>query len=727
MEHKNTTVIIALGLLVALALQPLIVYTPALAEGPSENHIVVKAEISENKTIINLDSQLYGKTVEKVAAKNNLIGMGEAYNFDIFYNSTVFHLKGALEVSKNFTENLAGAAPPTSGTSFGSIENLTGNINAHMIYHPETNSTTINYNGQIVFDLKSNQTGGHYVVDVNGKQFRNFSLLTDNVNLVISHSFEITSSPGSIPTTTAWGGGTVTPPSGSQTVTAHTYVQITRTQTHTGNESNSHTHIEITTDDSADWMLIQGLALMMQYSGANVTMPPMGQLPLVGQQNVTVIIDMSKTSMINLGIINASEVNLLNETRPGPFEADAKLNLAEDSNVYTLNIQIDGHGDFSNGVLLPQYGLAATYMSVHTEGSNINGSEKMITNGKVVLKQEDPAIVFLGIKHEMLVSYATTGHDASVKYTFESGSSNIKFLIGDNEYSTVTFTNENATKLTDLRLEYNGTIVGGGKGLIEVIVTKHLPKIRVVLPSMENTTEAVIKAPESSSIIIHTKGGIHANKEVIVNITIQGKHQVLMTLQPGTELSGDINVTVLKTPGEISGMPNGYGLAGPAYKVNANVQGKVMLGIKVDKGPLDSVLVLWVHGSGSSQKTEILHPVKIDEQSRMVFVTVSGFSTFIPIMPMTATTTTSQPTGTQTGTQTSTTSTSSQTQTNTQSTTHSTSSTSTESTSSTGSASSTGSQSTAKPSSEKSNTGVIAGVILLIIILAFAGYYLAKR
>ncbi|MCE4615073.1 MAG: hypothetical protein F7B60_06065 [Desulfurococcales archaeon] len=708
--------IISVILLFMLVIQPLIVYQSSA--DTNTNHIIIKAEMNDKQTVLHIDSKLYGENAKKLASHNNLAGMSRSYELNIFYNSTTVHLNGTIQVLKNITsisQGIQTSGPTGQGMRFGSVENLTIGVKAHLEYIPQTNMTDINYQGQAKFDVKSNQTGGHYIVGFTGKEARNTTLVINNVNLAINHSFQMTANM-SVPEAGGMGGSSI--PSTGTTVTAHTYVYIYRNTLIVNNSSNSRTHIKIITDDSADWFVVQGIALMMKYQGANVTMPPMGQLPIVGRQNVTVIIDMSKSAQLNFHMINATELNILNETHPGPFTADAVINVSEDSTGYLVKIDVNGKGDFSNGVLYPQFGVDATYMNVHAEGSRVHGSIEQVIVGNVKLKQEDPGLVFLGVKHAMMKSYAEVGYNGTVEYSFKSDTDNMKFLLDNNEYTQITFTSENATKLPELKLKYNGTVIGGANGILELVVLQHIPKASVIIPSVKNMSKVVIRAGESDSLVIHPKGGIHAAKEVLVNITIAGKHQVLMQLEPGTDVSGDINITVINNPGEIQGVPEGYGLAGPAYNVNANVQGKVMLGIKVDKGDLNSVLILWVHGSGSNKKVEILHPVKTDEQSRMVFVLVPGFSTFIPIMPMTATTSTSSPQPTEsTGTETST---SISTQTSTQTSTCSTCT-------STSSPIQTGSSSTTGTSGAKSNTGVIAGVILVIIILAFAGYYLAKR
>ena len=719
---KHSIGIISVILLFMLVIQPLIMLHPATAEA-NTSHVIVKAVMGDKQTVLHIDSKLYGKNAKKYVSHNNLAGIGRSYNLDIFFDSTEFHLDGTIEVSKNVTSIPQGpqaSVPMGQNMGIGSVGNLTASIKAHIEYKPETNMTHIDYQGKAEFDVKSNQTGGHYVVDFHGKRVRNLTMTVDNVDLVISHTFEMTNIGSSS------GMGGMGGSSTSVSVTAHTYVNIARSTFIADNTSNTHTHIEITTDDSADWMLIQGLALMMQYQGANVTMPPMGQLPIVGQQNVTVTIDMSKSTQVNMELINITKLSIINETRLGPFTADVSINVTEDSTGYTISIKADGTGDFSNGVISPQFGIAATYMNVHAEGSKVQGSEKQVLTGDVKLKQEDPRIVFLGIKHAMMQSYAEAGHGATVNYVFQSESSDIKFLLDSNEYTYITFTAENATKLPDLKLEYNGTVIGGANGELEFVILKHLPKATVTIPSAENTSKVVIRAVESDSLLIHPKGGIHAAKEVMVNITIAGNHQILMQLTPGTDLTSDINVTVVKTPGEMTGIPKGYKPAGPAYKVNANVKGKVILGIKVDKGDLNSVVVLWIHGTGANTVKEILHPFKVDEHTRMVYITVPGFSTFIPIIPNTATTST-QTTSTSTGTSIHTTSTNSGTQTISTSTTSTGSQTTSGGTSTTQTTSSTASSGTTAETGAKSNTGVIAGVIIVIVILAFAGYYLARR
>jgi len=719
MKYSNG--IISVILLLMLVIQPLIMLHPATAEA-NTSHVIVKAVMSDKQTVLHIDSKLYGKNAKKYTLHNNLAGIGRSYNLDIFFNSTEFHLDGTIQFSKNITSVPhipQTSVPPRQNMGIGSIGNLTASIEVHIKYTPESNMTHIDYQGKAEFDVKSNQTGGHYVIDFHGKRVRNLTMVVDNANLIISHTFEMTSVGP-----TSGMGGTGGSSTGT-TVTAHTYVDIARSTIIAENTGSTHTHVKIITDDSADWMLIQGLALIMQYQGANVTMPPIGQLPIVGQKNVTVIIDMSKSAQVNMQLINVTKLSIINETRLGPFTADATINITEGSTGYMANIKADGTGDFSTGMISPPYGIAITYLNIHAEGSKVKGSERQVLVGDVKLKQEDPGVVFLGIKHAMMQSYVKAGHNAVVNYTFQSDSSDIKFLLDNNEYTHITFTTENATKLPELKLEYNGTVISGANGLLEFVILKHLPKATVTIPLTENTSKVVVRAAESDSLLIHPKGGIHAAKEVMVNITIAGNHQILIQLTPGTDLTSDINVTVMKTPGEMTGIPKGYKPAGLAYKVNAYIKGKVILGIKVDKGDLNSVVVLWIHGTGANISKGILHPFKIDEHARMVYVTVPGFSTFIPIIPTTATTT--QTTGTSSGTSTHTTSTNSGTQTISTSTTSLHSHTTTSGISTTQTTSSTASSGTTAGTGAKSNTGVIAGVIIVIVILAFAGYYLARR
>ncbi|MCE4606625.1 MAG: hypothetical protein F7B59_04740 [Desulfurococcales archaeon] len=717
---KRINRIISVLLLFMLVIQPLIMLNSAIAESDT-SHITVKADISDNQTILHIDSKLYGENAKKYVLHNNLEGIGKEYTLNVFFNSTEFHLDGTIQVSKNTTAIPQGPQPPgnTGQTmGIGTIGNFTANIKAHIEYTPETNITHVTYQGHAEFDVQSNQTGGHYIINFNGERVRNLTMEVDNANLVISHKFEMT------------GTGSMSGMGGSFTgtsVTAHTYVDIVRNTITVDDKSNTHTHIKIITDDSADWMLIQGLALMMHYQGANVTMPPMGELPIVGQRNVTVTIDMSKSVHVNMQLFNATRLNILNKTKLGPFTGDAIINITEDSAGYTISIEADGTGDFSNGVILAPYGVTATYVNMHIEGSRIQGSEKQVATGDIKLKQEDPGIVFLGIKHAMMKSYAKTGHNAAVDYTFQSGSSDIKFLLDNSEYTHVTFTSNNVTKLPELKLEYNGTIISGANGMFEFIILKHLPKTAVTIPSAKNMSKVVIRAAESDSLIIHPRGGIHAAKEVTVNITIAGNHQILMQLTPGTDISGDINISVLKNPQSLQAIPGGYIAAGPGYEVNTNAHGKIVLGIKTDKDNLNNAVVVWIHGTGTNTTKEILHPFKIDEHSRMVYITVPGFSTFIPVIPATETTVT-QTTGTTTGTSTQTTSTTSGIQTSSTGTMSTHSYTTTSGTHATQTTSSTASSGTStETSGAKSSTGVIAGVIIVIIILAFAGYYLARR
>ena len=734
--------LIAIILLAVMLLQPLVVTHPTPAMAGS--HVYMTAEIGGTSSKVHIDADTIANLAVKMGVPS--IPKGSNYTMNIYFDEREFQANGVI-----YTQGaMSNAVPGGQGTpQLPSIGNFSLDMNLHIIY--KDNTTHVTGSGNAVFDVNSNQTGGHYNVDINLNSLYKPDMVAVNVNLVIAHTYQAQPT-GSIPQTG------MNPPAGSPevTVTGHTYVTIQSTTTREDNKSITHTHTTIVTDDSADWMLILGIAMMEKYQGANVTLPPQGDLPVTGQHNVTIIIDQtSKLPIHNLS--NPGETfYIMNKTKPGPFQGDVHLTVQQEGKEYKITFQASGTGDFSNGIRNPVLGLTVTYANLHIEGATSSGYRHTIVKGDIKVKQEDPTVVFLGIKDAMMKAYRESSEKYDILYQFHAASSDIKFVLGGKEYTQVTFTERNITLLPKLGLEYNGTVVKGGQGALEYVVMKHVSKALITIPSTANTTRIHVKAGEATVVVIHPKGGLHASKEMYINITVAGNHQVVMELQPGTDVTGNINVTVIKNPSSIQGLPSGFKPAGPAYTVDANVKGEVKLGVKVDNGNLDNVVVLWIHGTGSSKEVKILKPVEVDKENRIVYVVVPGFSTFIPVVQeqqatTTTTTTTSSSsssqgggsTKTQTSTETSTstggptqsttgTSQTTTTGTGTGSTSTCTLCTSTQqgTTTTTGTPSQTGAQGGSQSQTStgtKSSTGVLAGVILVIIILAFAGYYLAKR
>ena len=722
--------LIAILLLGVMLIQPLVTYpTPAIAG----NHVYMTAVIGPASSDVHIDADtLTGIATGMGAPKPP---RGSNYTMDIYFDDNKFQANGVIYTQWAMNNALPGGQATPQMPSIG---NFSLDMNLHITYNDKDNTTHVTGNGNAVFDVKSNQTGGHYNVDINLNSLYKPGMAAVNVNLVIAHTYQAQPT-GSIPQTG------MNPPTGTPvvTVTGHTYVTIQSTTTREDNTSITHTHTTIVTDDSADWMLILGIAMMEKYQGANVTLPPQGDLPVTGKHNVTITIDQTSKLPIHNPSNPAETLYIMNQTKPGPFQGDVHLTVVQAGKEYKITFQASGTGDFSRGIRNPVLGLTVTYANLHIEGTTGNdGSSHTIVKGDVKVKQEDPAVTFLGIKDAMMKAYRESRGNPEILYQFNAASSDIKFVLEGKEYTQVTFTEHNVTLLPKLGLEYNGTVVKGGQGTLEYVVMKHVSKALITIPSTANTTRIHVKAGEATAVVIHPKGGLHASKEMYINITVAGNHQVVMELQPGTDVTGNINVTVIKNPSSLQGLPSGYKPAGPAYTVNANVKGEVKLGVKVDQGNLNNVVVIWIHGTGSSKEVKILKPVEVDEENRIVYVVVPGFSTFIPVVQeqqatTTITTTSSSHGGGSTETQTSTsisTSTGGSTQSNTGTSSTSTctlcTSTQQGTTTTTGSPSQTGAQGGSQAQTStgtKSSTGVLAGVILVIIILAFAGYYLAKR
>ncbi len=736
MKHR----LIAILLLGVMMLQPLVAHlTPTVAG----SHVYMTAEIGSTSSKVHIDADTLSNLAIKMGAPS--IPKGSNFTMNIYFDNHKFQADGVI-----YTQwAMNNAVPGGQATSqLPSIANFSLDMILHITYSDKDNTTHVTGNGNAVFDVNSNQTGGHYSVDINLNSLYKPDMAAVNVNLVISHTYQAQPT-GSIPQTG------MNPPAGSQqvTLTGHTYVTIQSTTTRKDNTSITHTHTTIVTDDSADWILILGIAMMEKYQGANVTLPPQGDLPVTGQHNVTITIDQTSKLPIHNPSNPAETLYIMNQTKPGPFQGDVHLTVKQAGKVYKITFQASGTGDFSNGIRNPVLGLTVTYADLFIKQTTSGNYKYTTVKGDIKVKQEDPTVVFLGIKGAMMKAYRESSEKYDILYQFNAASSDIKFVLDGKEYTQVTFTERNITLLPKLGLEYNGTIVKGGQGALEYVVMKHVSKALITIPSTANTTRIHVKAGEATAVVIHPKGGLHASKEMYINVTVAGNHQVVMELQPGTDVTGNINVTVIKNPSSIQGLPSGFKPAGPAYTVNANVKGEVKLGVKVDNGNLDNVVVIWIHGTGSSKEVKILKPVEIDEENRIVYVVVPGFSTFIPAIQeqqeTTTTTTTSSsqgggsttktqtPTATSTSTGGSTPSTTGTSQTTTTSTGAGSTSTCTLCTSTqqgttitTGSPGQTGAQGGSQAETAtgtKSSTGVLAGVILVIIILAFAGYYLAKR
>ncbi|MEB3758066.1 MAG: hypothetical protein GSR76_04355 [Desulfurococcales archaeon] len=722
--------LIAILLLGAMLLQPLVLHsTPAVAG----SHVYMTAEIGGTSSKVHIDADTLANLAVKMGAPS--IPKGSNYTMNIYFDEREFQANGVI-----YTQGaISNAVPGGQATlQLPSIGNFSLDMNLHITY--KDNTTHVTGSGNAVFDVNSNQTGGHYNVDINLNSLYKPDMAAVNVNLVIAHTYQAQPT-GSIPQTG------MNPPAGSPevTVTGHTYVTIQSTTTREDNKSITHTHTTIVTDDSADWMLILGIAMMEKYQGANVTLPPQGDLPVTGQHNVTITIDKTSKLLIH-NLSNPGETfYIMNQTKPGPFQGDVHLTVQQEGKEYKITFQASGTGDFSNGIRNPVLGLTVTYANLHIEGATSSGYRHTIVKGDIKVKQEDPTVVFLGIKDAMMKAYRESSEKHDILYQFHAASSDIKFVLGGKEYTQVTFTERNITLLPKLGLEYNGTVVKGGQGALEYVVMKHVSKALITIPSTANTTRIHVKAGEATSVVIHPKGGLHASKDMYINITVAGNHQVVMELQPGTDVTGNINVTVIKNPSSIQGLPSGFKPAGPAYTVNANVKGEVKLGVKVDNGNLDNVVVIWIHGTGSSSKVKILKPVEVDKENKIVYVVVPGFSTFIPVVQeeQATTATTSQ-----------------QASSNVEATTTTSISTKTENTPSVSEASATTtltcvtcsssvsqiepttspatgtySEASTVPEEQSPNssggsggsTGVMAGVIVLLVLIVLAGFLLAKR
>ncbi len=722
MKYRLITIL----LLGVMLLQPLVVSQSTSAIAGS--HVYMTAEIGDASSKIHIDVD----TIENLAVKMGApsIPKESNYTMDIYFDSHRFQANGVIYTYWAMNN----AVPEGQATPLlRNIENFTLNMNLHVTYNDKDNTTHVTGSGNAVFDSSSNQTGGHYNVDIKLNSLYKPDMAAVNVNLVIAHTYQAQPT-GSIPQTG------MNPPAGSQqvTLTGHTYVTIQSTTTRENNTGITHTHTTIVTDDSADWMLILGIAMIEKNQGANVTLPPQGDLPVTGQHNVTITIDKTSKLLIHNLSKPGETFYIMNQTKPGPFQGDAHLTIQEVGKIYKITFQASGTGDFSNGIRNPFLGLTVTYADLHIEGSTNSGSRHTIVKGDIKVKQEDPTMVFLGIKNAMMKAYKESSEKSDILYKFQAASSDIRFVLEGKEYTRVTFTGRNETLLPKLGLEYNGTIVTGGQTVLEFIVMKHASKAFVTIPSTVNTTEIHVKTIEASTVVIHPKGGIHASKEVFINISLKGDHQVVMELQPGTDVSGNINVTVIKNTTSIQDMLKGYKPAGPAYVVNANVKGEVKLGIKVDNGSLSNVVVIWIHGTGSSEKVKILKPVEVDNKSRIVYVLVPGFSTFIPAVQeeQATTTTTSQQTSSSVeATTTTSTSTKSETSATTTLTCVTCSSSVSQVESTTSSATGTNSgtstvsagQSPNSSGSSGGSTGVMAGVIVLVVLIVLAGFLLAKR
>ena len=411
-------------------------------------------------------------------------------------------------------------------------------------------------------------------------------------------------------------------------------------------------------------------------------------MPGMGMMNVTLTPTMNMT-MMPLFYENASG--------QGSFSLTIEGNPAQGT--ITVNGQFSGSID---GINPDSMAFFPTSIQVNGQVNEYNGQLSIHVEG-----DGDPSVAFETAKGFLLTfKHGACQQGTTINVNMQTDGS-VHFynaVTGEDLGTTLTVTCSNLEDLMHIIVAPEGTTVKPSmKGVLEVESQNEVKLGMASLMSM-NMVKVHAKKIEVNTglVVISTPKTFHM-------ITTEG-HQVVVKIMENTMINGKLMIESL-TQDEANSMAqsHGYSALGPGVKVEGIGKGAAKIQLPIS-GSGSGVAVLEISADGS---TKLITNVIVAGNGTVIF-TANSFSTFIPVASGVP------------GTTTETTVTTSETQhpgtTSTETETGETMTTTTGGTTGTG-----GATETETTTTGGTNTALIAGVVILLVIIGAAAFYIMRR